>query len=711
MKSTKRKKRRQKRILLFSGLILLLSLITAGGVFAAIKLANKETQLPATQQAEELLLQYMAHLEAGEYNAMYAMTTDFDSEEPSITEEDFVERNLRIYEGIAFANPEISNIEAVEYKDGDVSVSYEMSFSTIAGSVQFQYLMAFEPSEDGYKISWGDDLIFPNLKASDRITVSTIYAERGEITDRNGRLLAGKGTATSVGIIPGKLENREAAIQQMAALLNMTAESIESKLSASWVKEDLFVPITTLPKIREIDLINPEPESGISEEQLRQKQLLTIPGVILSDTEVRYYPLGESAAHLIGYVQNVTAEDLENHPNEGYTSNSVIGRNGMETLFESELRGRDGHTIRIVDANGESKEIIAFVAQENGQNIRLTIDSDLQRALYEQFRDEPGCSAAINPYTGEVLALVSTPSYDSNAFILGISQDQWTAWNEAVEQPLYNRFRQAWVPGSTIKPIIAAIGLDAGAYSSEEDFGTSGLSWQANDSWGSYYVTTLREYEPAVLKNALIYSDNIYFAKAALKIGVDNLTAALTALGFDQQIPFEILMSISQYSNTDNIETEVQLADSGYGQGQMLVNPLHMACIYTAFLNGGNIIKPYLQYQETPRNEVWLPQAFSSEAVNIVMEGLLGVINDPNGTARQAQRDDIVLAGKTGTAETKMDKSDTEGTEIGWFAVFTAEPNIERPILIVSMVENVKESGGSGYVVSKIKTVLDAYLQ
>lgn len=315
----------------------------------------------------------------------------------------------------------------------------------------------------------------------------------------------------------------------------------------------------------------------------------------------------------------------------------------------------------------------------------------------------------MNPYTGEVLALVSTPSYDNNDFIMGFSHEQWAAVNEDENKPMYNRFRQVWCPGSAIKSITAAVGLESGAIDPTEDYGNVGLSWQKDASWGSYYVTTLHAYDPVVLENALLYSDNIYFAKAALKIGAEKLESSLIHLGFNEELPFEIKMAKSQYSNSEDIETEIQLADSGYGQGQVLVNPLHLACIYSAFCNGGNIIKPYLIYQNEVFAEYWIPGAFSNETASRVLEGTKKVMNDSHGTGYAAHRDDIVLAGKTGTAEIKAAKDDTSGTELGWFAIFTAEETVERPILIISMVEDVKGRGGSGYVVEKDRMVLEEW--
>ena len=155
--------------------------------------------------------------------------------------------------------------------------------------------------------------------------------------------------------------------------------------------------------------------------------------------------------------------------------------------------------------------------------------------------------------------------------------------------------------------------MKTGSIDPKEDFGNAGLAWQKDSSWGSYQVTTLHEYEPVIMKNAIIYSDNIYFAKAALKIGSENFMNTLNEIGFNQNMPFEIAMQESTYSNTDKIETEIQLADSGYGQGQILVNPLHLASIYTSFLNEGNMIKPYLKYKEEASGETWLENAFSKK--------------------------------------------------------------------------------------------------
>lgn len=687
------RKRRLKNILLLVELAIVVFGICTGIIYYRQKIWD---------MPEELLKTYMSYISLQEYGKMYDMVNKEAS--GNISRDDFIKRNSAIYEGI---QAEDLKINVLEYDKKEKSVTYHTSFETPAGTIDFDNEAFFLKGKKRYEIIWEDSLIFPQLGAEDKVRIIFDGAERGKILDRKGMVLAGKGITSSVGIVPGKLQNTEQDIEQIADLLETEPSEIKKKLKEKWVKEDSFVPIKTIPKVKETELLSVNPGEELLKEAERHKKLLEIPGVMITDKEIREYPLGKAASHLTGYVQNVTEEDLKEHEGEGYTETSVIGRTGMEGLFEKELRGENGCRIYITDKDGKEKALIADKTVKHGQDVKLTIDAGLQTEIYEQFQEDKSCTAAMNPYTGEVLALVSTPSFDSNDFIRGLTGEEWKSLNEADSKPMYNRFRQSWCPGSVFKPITAAVGLESGALNPAEDFGSEGLSWQKDSTWGEYYVTTLHTYESAVLENAMIYSDNIYFAKAALKIGEKEMESALNNLGFYEELPFEIKMTKSSYSNTEHIETEIQLADSGYGQGQMLVNPLHMASIYTAFCNEGNMIKPYLLYKEDKTADYWIPEAFSKETANLVLEAMKKVISEVEGTGYDAYREDVVLAGKTGTAEIKASTEDTSGTELGWFCVFTAEKTQENPVLLISMTEDVKERGGSGYVVEKSKAVLE----
>lgn len=682
--------------------ITILLIIFMAVLIMIFSIITKEKNI--TIKPDELLVTYMNYIQEKNYEAMYSMV------ECNISKEEFVNRNANIYEGIEMQNMNISNVNSNEIEENKIIVTYKTAFNTMAGDIEFDNKAEFVKRNNGYFIVWNDNIIFPNLSAGDKVRIQIHEADRGNILDRNDRIMAGKGIASSVGVVPGKLEDKDTALEQIAVLLEMDIESVKKKMDAGWVKEDSFVPLKTLKKVKETELMEISPDKDILEEKERQDKLLSISGVMISDIEIREYPLKEAASHFVGYVQNVTAEDLEEHEGEGYNANSVIGRSGMEGLYEKELKGQNGCEIYIEDSEGNKKEVLKNKVKLNGKDIKLTIDAGIQSSLYEQFKDDKSCTIAMNPYTGEVLALISTPSFDNNDFIMGMSDEKWTELNVREDKPMYNRFRQVWAPGSTFKPVVGAIGLKTGAVNPNEDYGNEGLSWQKDLSWGDYFVTTLHAYEPVILENAIMYSDNIYFAKAALKIGAEAFSASLDSLGFNKEVPFEIKLKESSYSNSENIESEIQLADSGYGQGQILVNPLHLASIYTAFVNQGNIIKPYITYSQDAKKEIWIADTFLEEDAYVILECMKKVINSPHGTGYKAHRDDVELAGKTGTAEIKSSKDDNTGTELGWFCVCTTDAEMQNPILITSMAEDVKGIGGSGYVVNKVSNVLNMYL-
>lgn len=697
--------RARKRILFRIVVTLLILLAALAGVFLFFQIQKK---LTSKKKPDVLFSEYVDHLKQNDYQTMYTMLSD--QSKLNISEEDFTARNKNIYEGLEVSDITVE-ITTVEYEDKKATLSYRMDLKTMAGDISFKNKAEYEKDKKkGYQLSWSDSLIFPELLKSDKVRISVDKAVRGNIFDRNGILLAGKGAASAIGLVPGKMsEDATSDLETLSSLLGVSADGIKKKLAAKWVKDDSFVPLKTLKKVDEINLNSPQPrEDNVKNKELQDK-LLEIPGILISDTPVRYYPLMESGAHLVGYVQNVTAEDIKEHPEEDYLTDSVIGRSGMEALYEKELKGTNGRTVSIVDANGVEKKILAAKSRMDGVNITLTIDSNLQSSIYNTFLEDKSTTVAMNPVTGEILALVSTPSFDDNDFILGMSNETWDALNTDERKPMYNRFRQKFAPGSSLKPITATIGLTTGAIDANEDFGSSGLKWRKDESWGNYYVTTLHDSSPLNLENALIYSNNIYFAKAALKIGSKDFMAGLDKLGFNQQLPFEITLAKSQYSNEGKIESEVQLADSGYGQGQVLMNPVHLASLYTMFTNEGNVLKPYLLYKEQPSPEIWISNASSPETAEVVKSGLMKVISSEHGTGHAINRTDVTLAGKTGTAEIKASKSDTTGTELGWFVVTTTDKNMKNPILLVSMVEDVKNRGASGYVVKKDKDILDTY--
>ena len=627
---------------------------------------------------EQVVTEYFELLKKKDYKQMYQMLDQKTVYTP--TQKYFIEKHKEIYDVI---NP--SNIQVKVIDEKDNMVQYQISMDTVAGKVKYKNKIEIKNEQ----IKFNKQLIFDEFADKNKVKVITTQPYRGYILDRNGKYLAKQGNAYSFGLVRGKL-NGENDYAQIAKYLETDVETIQKKMSASWIKDDSFVPIKNV--------------SEQVKNQLIQQEILNIKGVKINTISMRVYPYDKITSHIIGYVQNVNSEDLKKHKNEGYTSNSIIGRSGIEATYEKELRGEVGGKIVIVDENNNVIKTVAQKEAKDGKDIRLTIDIDLQQSLYNEYQNDKSASVALNPKTGEVLALVSTPSYSNNDFVLGLSTDKWNALNNDSNQPLMSRYKQTYTPGSTMKPITAAIGLETKTIDPDKDLGAKD-KWQKDSSWGNYYVTTLHAPSPNNLKNAITYSDNVYFARSALTIGKDNLFKYYKNLKIGEKIPFELALNKSQYINKNQKVNDQFIADSGYGQGQILMNPLQLASIYSAFVNNGSIYQPHIVQGKT---KTWIKNIFSKETTKTIKEDLINVIADEKGTGHSIYHDNVTLAGKTGTAEIKQSQSDTSGTELGWFTVMTIDE--KQPLLITTMVEDVKNRGGSGYVVEHTKTPLDLYL-
>ena len=659
-------------------IIIILLIIIA--VIATVIILNKQKE----ENAKTALCDFVNLINEKNYEEMYNKVNL-----SSMNKEDFINRNKNIYGGIDSSNIQV-DITDVKKENNEYKIYYHEKMFTLAGEVNFDNNVTITKD---YKLNWSSSFIFPQLGENEKVRISTIKANRGEILDRNDKPLATNGSILSVGIVPGKLgDSKVSDISKIAELTGVTENYINEQLNASWVKEDTFVPIKKIA------------ESNTS----LKEALLQIPGVLINKEDGRVYPLGKEAGHLIGYVQAINSEELEENEGKGYNTKSIIGKSGLEKAYEEKLRGIDGSEIYIVDEQENKTSEIVKQDKKDGSNVKLTIDSDLQGKLYTQMKDDKGFFVVMHPTSGELLALVSTPTFDSNDFVVGMTTKQWNDLNNDESKPLYNRFIQKYCPGSTFKPITASIGLTTGKINANEEFNYDGKSWQKDNSWGDYHITTLTAYNgPKNLLNGIIHSDNIYFAQAALKIGSNTFVEKLNQMGFNETLDFPLYLAKSQYANenSEKIEGETKLADSGYGQGSILVNPIHMASIYSAFANQGNMIKPNIIYGEN--KEILKEGVMTKEVADTVKEALIQVVENKEGTANDMIISGTTIAGKTGTAELKTSKEDTKSGTLGWFDCFTVDRENGEDLLIISMVENVQnnQDGGSHYLIKKIRTL------
>ncbi|MDR7079632.1 penicillin-binding protein [Neobacillus niacini] len=657
-----------KKIIGMLVLLVLLAMVAAG--------CSKEPQ-PQDQFAA-----YIKLWNEQKFDKMYDYLTEGTKE--VISKEDFTTRYQKIYDDLQITDLKITfekpGADEELPKDRD-SVTYDFSASmnSIAGPIEFTYKAKMNKEErdkkNNWYVDWNTTYIFPQLKDGDKIGVSTTKPKRGQIVDRAENGLAMNGQVYEVGVVPGKLEGqKEPVIQQLSSLLKMTPEQIEKAITASWVKPDLFVPL------KKVSMDDTE----------RIAQLIALEPVQTKKVEARIYPYKEAAAHLIGYVGSITAEELEKLKDKGYTSSDVIGKRGLEQVFDEQLKGKNGVKITIKKPDG-STELLAEKAVEDGPDVKLTIDINMQASLYAELVGEAGAGAAIDPVTGQTLALVSSPSFDPNQASLGFSSDEWNQLQENPQKPMTTRFNKSYSPGSVFKPLTASIGLKNNTITTEQTMNVNGLKWQKGASWGGYFVTRVHEADSVNLEKAMVYSDNIYFAQTALGLGKDPFTAGLKGFGFEEESDYPFPLETSTIGKLDN---EIALADSGYGQGQIQMSIVHLLETYTPFVNSGNMVKPslLLDVEKSEKSVV------SPEIAATVSGMLRKVVGDADGTAHSAEIADYPLAGKTGTAEIKQ-KQGEKGTENGWFIAY----NTDSPLMVAMMVEDVLGRGGSQIPVKKVK--------
>jgi len=655
------------------GLMMMLVLFTA----VAVGCSKKPTP-------QERFSAYIELWNQQKFDEMYEYLTD--GSKGSISKEDFTSRYEKIYNDLQISDLKITfdpPDEVEQARDEETSkYTFSATMNSVAGPIEFTHEATLKKEEqnkeNNWYVDWNTSYIFPELKDGDKIGLSYTQPKRGQIFDRVGNGLAVNGQVYEVGVVPGKMEGQEGPItEQLSSLLKLTPEQIKKAITARWVKPDLFVPLKKVSM----------------DEQERIQQIIALEPVRTKKVEARVYPYKEAAAHLTGYVGAITAEELEKLKNKGYISTDMIGKSGLEEVFDEQLKGKRGVKITIKKPDG-NVEVLAEKPVEDGQDIKLTIDIDLQQKLFTELVGEAGTAAAMDPTTGETLAIVSSPSYNPNQATLGFSTADWKQLNEDPNQPLRSRFNKPYAPGSVLKPITAAIGLETGKLDPAQAVDISGLKWQKSASWGGYFVTRVHEASPINLEKAMLYSDNIYFAQAALAIGKESFAEGLKKFGFEKESDYPFPLTTSTIGD---LEKEISLADSGYGQGQIQMSIVHLLGTYTPLVNGGNMIKPTLLLDIEKSQE----QVMSAENANMISSMLRKVVGGADGTGHAAEIPDYPLSGKTGTAEIKEKQGD-KGKELGWFVAY----NTNSPSLMIAMmVENVQGRGGSSVPVKKVKNV------
>ena len=604
----------------------LLLLLVAGGFFGYRYYDKQQRQ----NQAEKVVHSFIENLSKNKFDKLPSLILSDSAERNGYTNDQVAEKYQTIFSGIDAANIKGSKITlSDDVKNADYQFTYQLSLTTSLGEIKdLNYSGTIKFEKEQPKIDWAPNLIFPDMAGQDKVSISVDEAVRGEIVDRNKSPLAANGTLYQLGVIPGQLgdgEDKESRIKAIAKQFDLTEKAIQQALDQSWVQDDYFVPLKIV-----------EPTADLPT------------GASIQETAGRTYPLGEAAAQLIGYVGDITAEDVEK--DDTLASNGKIGRSGLEAAFDKELRGKNGGKIAITDEKGTERKALIETKKTDGKTIQLTIDAKAQKIAFDSLKDQAGSTVVTEPTTGDLLVLASSPSFDPNKMTNGISQEDYDAYHNNKDLPFISRFATGYAPGSTFKTITAAIGLDNGTINPETVLSINGLKWQKDSSWGDYFVTRVSDVASVNLRNALVYSDNIYMAQQTLAMGEDKFRAGLEKFIFGEELDLPIAMNPAQISNDKSFNSEILLADTGYGQGELLINPIQQAAMYSVFANQGSLVYPRLVMGAETKTK---KELISPETISLINEDLKAVVTDENGTAHSLAALGLPLAAKTGTAEIK----------------------------------------------------------
>lgn len=585
-------------------------------------------------------------------------------------EVEMTDRPIKIYDslGVKDINIKDRDIKKVSKNKKQVTAKYELQ--TNYGKINRDVKLNFIKEDKDWKLDWNQSVIIPGMKKNQSINIEPLKSERGKILDRNNVELATTGTAHEVGIVPNNVSTSD--YKAIAEKLDLSESYIKQQTEQDWVKDDTFVPLKTVQDMNQ-DLKN-----------FVEKYHLTS-----QETESREYPFEEATTHLLGYVGPINSEELKQKAFKGYKKDAIVGKKGIEKLYDKELQNKDGYRVTIIDDQNKVIDTLIDKKKKDGKDIKLTIDARVQKSIYNNMKDDYGSGTAIHPKTGELLALVSTPSYDIYPFMNGMNDEDYKKLTEDDKEPLLNKFQITTSPGSTQKILTAMIGLNNKTLDGKTSYKINGKGWQKDKSWGGYNVTRYEVVNGDIdLKQAIESSDNIFFARVALELGSKKFEEGMKRLGVGKDIPSDYPFYNAQISNK-NLDNEILLADSGYGQGEILINPVQILSIYSALENKGNVNAPHVL--KDTKNKVWKKNIISQENIKLLTDGMQQVVN-------KTHREDIYrsyanLVGKSGTAELKMKQGET-GQQIGWFISYDKNnPNMMMAI----NVKDVQDKGMASY--------------
>jgi penicillin-binding protein 2 len=537
------------------------------------------------------------------------------------------------------------------------------------------------------------------MSENNRLRFVPVAASRGAIMDRKGTVLVSNRPSFSLAVVPQEVTDKESLLTQLSALLGLD----RAELAERWDKNKgraKYYPIVLA--------------SNISRDHVEivEENRLRLPGVEIEMKPVREYSSNQLAAHLLGYIGEVSEKELNATGFEEYNPGDYVGKNGIERALEKELHGGDGGRQLEVDARGRVLRTLSESYPTVGNSVMLTIDAALQKQSERAFGAQAGAAVAMDVTTGEILAFVSNPGFDPALFSGKLPADIWKGYLDDKRHPLENKALSGqYPPGSTFKMITALAGLREqtitdstsvnckGSY----DLGTSTFNCWNKQGHGS---TNLRK--------SLRESCDVFYYQLGEKLGVDKIAAAAQAFKLGAPLGVELLNEKSGLIPTAEWKQKRfgkrwyhgETLPVAIGQGAVLMTPIQLASMTATIATDGSIYRPHLvkkivdadgkTLRET-KPELLGTASFSKEAFRLVKQGMFAVVNEPGGTGAMARQYDVKVAGKTGTSQVVKLHDSKKSTAYQYrdHALFVAFAPFDKPEIAVAVIVEHGEHGGA----------------
>ena len=558
----------------------------------------------------------------------------------------------------------------------------------------------------------GED--FKTQADSNRIYQSKIYPKRGFIYDKNNILLAENVIQQDLKITLEYVEEIDFILLKISKLLNIDYEQLESDFYLRSSKKNPLEPFTLI--------------KNLSEKQIAKisVNLASLPGVEIETSSSRNVVHKEISASVIGYVGNISKDDISKNPKLKFFSNQQVGKTSIERDFDPILRGKVGYRIQERDSKGKLIKTISMIPPQNGKDLKLSIDINLQKKLYEEFKGRKGALVAIEPKTGLIRALISSPSYDPNILNTINDIDRVRKIFSDENSPLFNRaISGQYPPASTLKPFVGLAALEAKSITWDTEIVDSGEYYVEGDDrpykgWkdGGHGIVNM--------KKAIIESSDVYFYSLAYDLTIGNLSPFLEKFGFGsssgltQNESKGILPSRKwKLGYVGDFWFKGDTINMGIGQGYITATPIQIAVAYSVLANKGELVQPRIiesigknQTLKISKNFITIENKKNWERI----EGaLIDVVEASNGTAKNIFNKKIRIAGKTGTAQVKSINEEEyelvrENKAFRDHALFVGYGPVEEPALaVVAIVENGES--GSAVAAPLVRSAIDYYIE